>query len=96
MSLDRNGCKLLPVAARLFFLFESCSCPRRMCSSCHTANGAHHYVVMQADTQAPHLNAKNRMCVFVCLDRIKPDRLDQNLKPSRIHITPILTAWLNF
>lgn len=42
-----------------------------MCSSCHTATGTDHYVVMQADTEAPHLNAKNRTCVFVCLGRIQ-------------------------
>lgn len=42
-----------------------CSCQRSMCSSCRIATGTDYRVVMQADMEAPHLNAKNRTCVFV-------------------------------
>lgn len=47
------------------FLSQSCSCRRSMCSSCHTATGTGYYVVMQADMEAFHLNAKNRTCICV-------------------------------
>lgn len=52
-------------------LTDLCSRRRSVCSSCHTATGSDYYVVMQADTEAPHLNAKNRTCVSVCLGGIQ-------------------------
>ncbi len=61
----------ITVLVALFPVSESFIRRRNMCSSCHTATGTDFCIVMQADTEAPHLNAKNRPCVFVCLGRIQ-------------------------